>query len=138
MGSGAGLVPRALTFRRVSAWMLAGAAGLAVVACGGQPRTGAALEAPAQADLGREAMSFYGCGACHTIAGVPNADGGAGPPLDHFSRRGYIAGRLVNTPENLARWIEDPQAIEPGTTMPNLGVTPDDARNMAAYLHSQR
>ncbi|MFN2557879.1 MAG: cytochrome c family protein [Nitriliruptorales bacterium] len=124
--------------RLLTGWGLVGAAAFAVAACGGQPRTGAALEAPASADLGREAISYYGCGACHTISGVPNADGGAAPPIDHFSRRAYIAGRLANTPENLARWIEDPQAVEPGTAMPNLGVTPDDARNIAAYLHSMR
>ncbi len=126
------------SLRRVLGWGLAGAAGLAIVACGGQPRTGAALEASAHADLGREAISYYGCGACHTISGVPNALGVAAPPLAHFSRRGYIAGRLLNTPENLKRWIEDPQAVEPGTAMPNLGVTSEDAHNIAAYLHSLR
>ncbi len=138
MAGGAGHARGTGVLRRLIGCGLAAATGLAVVACGGQPRTGAALEAPAYADLGREAISYYGCGACHTISGVPNADGNAAPPLDHFSRRAYIAGRLANTHENLARWIEDPQAVEPGTTMPNLGVTSEDARNIAAYLHSLR
>lgn len=135
-GGAAGPTHGGRTLRRVVGWGLAGAAGLALVACGGDLRTGAVLEAPAYADLGREAISYYGCGACHTISGVPNADGVAAPPLDHFARRGYIAGQLLNTPDNLARWIEDPQAVEPGTAMPNLGVTSEDAHNIAAYLHS--
>ncbi len=138
MAGGAGRTPGGQALRRVVGWWLAGAAVLALVACGGQPRTGGALEEPAYADLGLEAISYYGCGACHTIPGVPTADGVAAPPLDDFSRRGYIAGQLLNTPENLARWIEDPQAVEPGTAMPNLGVTSEDARNIAAYLHSLR
>ncbi|PRY20191.1 hypothetical protein CLV70_12572 [Pseudosporangium ferrugineum] len=28
----------------------------------------------------------------------------------------------------------DPQAVEPGTAMPDLGVTSTDARDIAAYL----
>jgi cytochrome c1 len=38
----------------------------------------------------------------------------------------------------LIRWIETPQAIEPGTAMPNLGVTEQRARDMAAYLYTLR
>jgi cytochrome c1 len=53
-----------------------------------------------------------------------------------FARRSYIAGQLVNSPDNLVRWIMDPQGVEPGTAMPNLGVVPVVARDMAAYLYT--
>lgn len=88
------------------------------------------------AELGKKAISRYGCGSCHTIPEVKGADAQVGPPLEHFSKRLFIAGNLANTEENLTRWIQDPQAVEPGTAMPNLGVTPEDARNIAAYVIS--
>ena len=55
-----------------------------------------------------------------------------------FARRAYIAGQLPNQPENLIRWLVDPQAIEPGTAMPDLDVTPELARDIAAYLYTLR
>jgi cytochrome c len=61
-----------------------------------------------------------------------------GPPLTMFARRAYIAGQLPNEPDNLIRWIRDPQAVEPGTAMPSLGVEPAVARDMAAYLYTLR
>ncbi|MDQ3570610.1 MAG: c-type cytochrome [Actinomycetota bacterium] len=86
------------------------------------------------AELGKEAIQKYGCGSCHTIPGVKEADGLVGPPLTHFAERSFIAGQLANTEENLARWIRDPQAVEPGTAMPNLHVSDTDAQNIAAYI----
>jgi len=88
------------------------------------------------ADRGRAAIQMYGCGSCHTIPGVRDADGMVGPPLMFWSRRTYIAGEVPNTPEFLIRWIQMPQAIEPGTAMPNLGVTEGRARDIAAYLYT--
>jgi cytochrome c len=85
-------------------------------------------------DIGRDLIVSYGCGACHRIPGVKGADGLVGPPLDAMGRRSFIAGELANSPENMVRWITDPQAVEPGVAMPNLGLTPDEARQIAAYL----
>jgi cytochrome c1 len=51
--------------------------------------------------------------------------------------RTIIAGRLENKPANLRRWIEHPQAVSPGTAMPDLGVTPADSRDIAAFLYTQ-
>ena len=85
-------------------------------------------------ELGKKAISRYGCGSCHTIPGVKGAEALVGPPLERFGKRSFIAGQLANNEENLARWIEDPQEVEPGTAMPDLNVTPEDARNIAAYL----
>jgi cytochrome c len=88
-------------------------------------------------DAGRRLLASYGCGSCHSIPGVPGADSMAAPPLARFYQRTYIAGRLPNSEENLIRWIQDPQQVEPGTAMPSLGVTADEARDIAAYLYHQ-
>ena len=90
------------------------------------------------ADRGRAAIRNYGCGACHVVPGIRDAQGTVGPPLTAWGRRTYIAGQVPNTPDFLVRWLEAPQAIEPGTAMPNLGVTAKDARDIAAYLYTIR
>ncbi|MDZ5442269.1 c-type cytochrome [Micromonospora sp. 4G57] len=87
-------------------------------------------------DRGAELIAQYGCGSCHTIPGVSRADGLVGPPLTRFGARSYIAGQLPNNADNLRRWIADPQAVEPGTAMPKLGVTAIDAQDIAAYLYT--
>jgi cytochrome c len=84
---------------------------------------------------GRRLIAEYGCGSCHFIPGVPGADSMAAPPLDRFYERTYIAGRLSNTQENLVDWIRDPQRIDPGNAMPDLGLTEKEASDMAAYLY---
>ncbi len=89
------------------------------------------------AGRGRELIAGYGCGSCHTIDGVPGANAKVGPPLTDFRLRHAIAGTLPNTPDNLIHWITDPQGVRPGTDMPNLGVSPDEARDIAAYLYHQ-
>lgn len=111
---------------------------LLVAACG-ESQT-AALAAPGGGDAtaGQAAIRGYGCGSCHQIPGIRGARGVVGPPLEEYARRKYIAGNLPNEPENLVAWIMDPQAIEPGTAMPNLLVTETDARNIAAYLATLR
>jgi cytochrome c len=85
---------------------------------------------------GKVLIRQYGCQTCHTIPGVEGATGLVGPPLDRIGSRVYLAGRLSNTPENMMRWIRDPQGIEPGTAMPQLGVTEQDGRDIAAYLYT--
>lgn len=87
---------------------------------------------------GQQVMRSYGCGSCHVIPGVAGAQGTVGAPLTNFARRSYIAGNLPNTAENLVRWIQNPQAVEPGTAMPNLNVSEGDARHLAAYLATLR
>lgn len=83
---------------------------------------------------GRVAIQSFGCGTCHMIPGVLNANGLVGPPLIHFINRIYIAGMLRNTPENMVTWLRNPQAIVPGNVMPNMGLSARDAREVAAYL----
>lgn len=85
---------------------------------------------------GKALVSRYGCGGCHSIRGVPQAAGKVGPPLSGIGSRAYLAGRLENRPENMARWIIDPRAIDAQTVMPAVGVTPRDARDIAAFLYT--
>jgi cytochrome c len=79
-------------------------------------------------------MIQYGCPTCHVIAHVPGAVGKVGPALDDLAQRSYLAGTLQNTPQNLIHWIQHPQQIHPGTAMPEMGVTSEDAARIAAFL----
>ncbi len=83
-------------------------------------------------------MVRYGCGACHVVPGVAGAQGRVGPRLKDFSSQIYIAGQAANVPENLIAWIQHPEEISPGTAMPNLAVSEEDARDIAAYLYTLR
>lgn len=87
---------------------------------------------------GKQLLAQFQCGACHSIPGVEAARSTAGPPLDQFGHSSYVAGRYPNYPQPLVRWIVDPPAMKPGTLMPNLGVSEQDARHMAAYLYTLR
>ena len=89
-------------------------------------------------ERGKLLLRQYGCGACHSIPGVPAAQGNVGPPLDAIAKRVYLAGVLPNTPENMVRWIRVPQELAPGTAMPNLQVPEPHAQDMVAYLYRLR
>lgn len=89
-------------------------------------------------ERGRQLIDGYRCGACHTIPGIPNAKGVVGPPLMFFGRRTMIAGELPNSTENLIRWVRSPKSVEPATAMPTLGLTEQEARDVAAYLYTLR
>ena len=87
---------------------------------------------------GRRLLYAYGCGSCHAIPGVGEADGTSGPPLSRVGSRFYIAGVLQNTTENMVHWSAQPQEVQPGNAMPDLGVTQGQARDIAAYLYTLR
>jgi len=89
---------------------------------------------PAAIERGQRLLAQYQCGSCHTIPGVASAGSQAASSLAGFGGRSYIAGRLPNQPALLAQWIAKPQSLVPGTLMPDMGVPPADARDMAAYL----
>jgi cytochrome c2 len=85
-----------------------------------------------------EAMFIqYGCGGCHRLVQVRKATGTVGPPLDGVALRAVIAGKLGNSPENLEQWIRNPQAVSPGTAMPDLNVGDRDARDITAFLYTR-
>ena len=73
---------------------------------------------------------------CHAIAGTP-AHGQFGPDLTHLASRKTIAsGAADNTTENLERWITDPDQIKEGSLMPSMHLTPDQVREITAYLNT--
>lgn len=112
-------------------------AGGALAGCtgGNQPRP-YAIAIRGNPHAGKQLIVSYGCGACHTIPGIYTARGVVGPPLMFFSRRTMIAGEIPNSPDNLVRWLKDPKAVEPGTAMPKLGLTQEQAQDVAAYLYT--
>jgi cytochrome c len=88
----------------------------------------------ADVGLGRKAAIRHGCGGCHVIPGIPGATGRVGPSLSGIREQMFLAGALENSPQNLAIWIRSPQGISPHSAMPNLGLTEDEARDIAAFL----
>ena len=107
-----------------------GAVLLAAAAC--------SLDGTAETKRGRALLAQHHCGSCHVIPGVPAAQGQVAVTLQAFGRRSYIAGRVPNTDDNLARWLVEPASLVPDTRMPAMGVSPADAREMAAYLRGLR
>jgi cytochrome c2 len=105
-----------------------------VTACAGE---GPALLTGASAARGHDLIAHFGCGSCHTIGGVKGADGKVGPNLQDFADYRYIVGILPRTPENTARWVQHPRRYLPQGVMPDLGVTPAQARDIAVYLYGQ-
>jgi cytochrome c len=98
----------------------------------------AILTSGGDARSGRSEIRKYGCNTCHEVSGVPGARGLIGPRLDGIAQRYYIAGELPNTPDNLMLWIQHPRQVEPHTAMPEMGVTEQDSRDIAAYLYTLR
>jgi len=87
---------------------------------------------------GEAIVRQVGCGACHEIRPIRTARGLVGPPLLHMGRRTTIAGVLANTPQNMVRWVQAPQAVVPGNAMPDMGLDVQQARDVAAYVEALR
>jgi cytochrome c len=88
------------------------------------------------AKRGMALIKHYGCGGCHLIPQIADAKGNVGPPLLHVGTRTYLAGFISNSPENMARWIQNPQKALPGNAMPQMGVTPQESRDITAFLYT--
>jgi cytochrome c1 len=61
-----------------------------------------------------------------------------GPSLAGVASRPKIAGGAVpnSGPDDLKKWILNPPALKPGTAMPNVGLTDDEATKIVAYLET--
>lgn len=95
-------------------------------------------EPPVQptADLaaaGARLFELYKCSDCHAVAGV-SSNVTRGPSLAHLARRRLLGGELPNTPQNIGRWITNPQSIKPGNHMPDQRVSAGDLEALTAYL----
>src|SRR5712691_10760394 len=87
------------------------------------------------AQQGKTIFTQSTCVGCHTISGV--SAGHIGPDLTHFGSRTTFAGSLMtSTPDNVTKWIENPEHMKPGALMPNLGMTGEQSKALAAYLLS--
>jgi cytochrome c2 len=120
-----------------AAVLVAALAGAASAACHGETVEAAyRVETGGSPARGHDIIRDSGCAACHTVPGVRGANGLVGPPLILFARRGFIAGRVSNNPSNLVRWLFNPRDIDPETVMPRVGLSQQQARDVAAYLYT--
>jgi cytochrome c oxidase subunit II len=123
------------------AWMLVRAIAMAPadytawLTANTQPAT-----APTGGNAARGAQLFTQrtCISCHAIAGTA-AQALAGPNLTHVASRQILAaGVLENNPENMARWLRNPQEVKPGNHMPNVRLSEDEVRDLTAYMETLR
>ena len=105
----------------------------ALAACDGPPDRAPTL-GDADVARGRQLVSDKGCVACHAFPDVPWPRGRLGPPLADFGRQGLIAGRLPNQPGLLMHFVRNAPALVPGTAMPAIPMTDQEARDVTAYL----
>lgn len=91
-----------------------------------------------EARQGEQLVRRYGCAGCHILPGSQGTTTHFGPPLNAFAGHTTIAGAVPNQPENLVFWLQQPQAVKPGTAMPNLGIQEAEARHIAAFLYTLR
>lgn len=90
-------------------------------------------------ERGKRAFYAYACMGCHTIPGIIFfPDPQVGPTLSGMASRTRIAGVVDNTEAHMVRWLREPNAVKPGTAMPAMGVTEQDAVDLAAFLASFR
>ncbi|MCU1324909.1 MAG: putative Cytochrome c-type protein [Bryobacterales bacterium] len=82
------------------------------------------------------ASGAHGCTGCHAIPGIRARSGVVGPPLGGMAQRSFIAGQLPNTPNVLVEFLQDPPALVPRTGMPDVRVSLEEARDIAAYLYT--
>jgi cytochrome c oxidase subunit 2 len=87
---------------------------------------------------GRRVFESNACMNCHAVGATP-ADGRFGPDLTHLMSRVTIAsGAAANTPENLRLWIQDPNAIKPGSLMPAMKLSDSDLDAVVSYMETLR
>lgn len=121
---------------------------------------------PARGSLAAQGAQIFQqeCSSCHGIVGVdmqsmqdpkvacdaPSANCKIGPNLTHFGSRNLIAGGVLtwdksscdpNDPNllqdcNLAKWLNDPQGIKPGSDMVIGQLDPGQIKALVAYLES--
>jgi cytochrome c oxidase subunit II len=88
----------------------------------------------AAAAEGQKVFMQNACINCHAITGTP-ATGRFGPDLTHLASRDTIAsGPFKNTPENLRKWVNDPNSMKPGSLMPAMHLNNHDLDVITAYL----
>lgn len=96
-------------------------------------RRPASMPVDANAIAGQRVF-IHQCAACHTVRGT-DATGDHAPDLTHLgSRRLIAAGLLTNTPEHVMDWVQHAQELKPGSRMPSIALTPEEAAALSNYL----
>jgi cytochrome c oxidase subunit 2 len=89
-------------------------------------------------NAGRRIFETTACINCHAIGGTA-ATGRFGPDLTHLMSRSTIAsGAAENTAENLRLWVENPDAIKPGSLMPAMKLSDTDLDALVRYMETLR
>ena len=87
---------------------------------------------------GKHVFETTSCINCHAVSGTV-ADGRFGPDLTHLMSRSTLAsGAAENTPANLRLWIQNPDALKPGSLMPAMKLSDADLDAVTAYLETLR
>lgn len=90
------------------------------------------------ASAGRRIFETTACINCHAISGTP-ANGRFGPDLTHLMSRTTIAsGAAENNTEKLRLWIQNPDAIKPGSLMPAMKLNDADLDALVRYMETLR
>jgi cytochrome c oxidase subunit 2 len=99
-----------------------------------QPATQDVATGNAISAEGQMVFLHNACINCHTIRGTVAA-GRFGPDLTHLASRDTIAsGAIPNTPDNLRKWIDNPDQMKPGCLMPAMHLNDRDLTAVTAYL----
>jgi cytochrome c2 len=149
------LTGRAQGWRRFVGWratlaLFLFAGGLALISACGEPTitseqppvgvgvTGPLLSTPSAeiVQAGREYFLWGPCGECHTIDGT-RAQGQVGPNMTNFGSRPRV-NILPNTPDNVRKWLSNPQAVNPQAYMPNLNLPGDIIGKLTAFIETLR
>ena len=86
---------------------------------------------------GQQLFTSMTCISCHAINGVPKATARIAPDLTHLaSRETLAAGSVLNTRENLTRWLHNPQDIKPGCYMPDFKLTNEQVNELVDYFET--
>lgn len=97
--------------------------------------------APPAADAsvrGERAFRDQACGNCHAIQGR-GFEGRLAPDLTHLASRDTLGAGVIDfTPQGLADWLRDPQAIKPGCRMPDFNMSEGKVADLATYLEGMR
>jgi len=127
---------------RGSAFLIGGLVGCiltAVVVTGARQSPAATGATSAQAapvalppGPGKDLFQAKPCPTCHTIAGL--STGTVGPELSHVASKTQIAGTLPMNHDDLVKWLLNPPGVKPGTQMPNLGLSDQEANQLADWL----
>lgn len=97
-------------------------------------------QAPAgSAQRGPQLIAQYACSVCHVVPGTQGPQGRLGPSLAGVASRPVISnGAVRNTPENLRRFVQNPQSLNPQSSMPPIAMPDADAQDIAAFLLTLR